>query len=421
MKLPSHPRAASIYILEAWLNRGIYPDRLLEQVAEERSLVTEIVLGAVRRQRSLRWIMKQRVPRRPDSAAEAALMSGLYQIFFMQGIKEHAAANETVEGARIAFPRIQTGFINGVLRGALRDQTALRQGLEAQSPGIRYSHPDELVRRWGRQFGQLSMRKLCEWNNTPPSVVVRVLLSRIAAPAWRQRLADAGIDASPHPFDPDHYITLPRGFAVPDLPGYREGQFIVQDPSCGAAIGLMAAAPGEDILDACAAPGGKAIAMADAMQGLGRLMALDASAQRLPRLQENLARAAFLHTEARLGSVLAWPEEDAQARFDGILLDVPCSNTGVIRRRPDARWRFDAENLRGLNQTQRSLLDAASRLVKPGGRLVYSTCSLEEEENESLVSEWAARNPDFRLVRSVKVLPGKSETDGAYAARLERS
>lgn len=204
---------------------------------------------------------------------------------------------------------------------------------------------------------------------------------------------------------------------IQKLPGYAEGEFYVQDPSTRHAPALLAVQPGERVLDACAAPGGKAILLAEAMGGEGRLLAIDKHEDRLPRLRENLERLQQDWVEVACHDASVSLGES----FDAILLDVPCSNTGVLARRPEARWRFNPNRLRSLTALQRSLLDVAWSQLVPGGRLVYSTCSIEAEETSELIDRFLTETPGARETGRQLVLPGARDSDGAFACRIEKA
>jgi 16S rRNA (cytosine967-C5)-methyltransferase len=253
-------------------------------------------------------------------------------------------------------------------------------------------------------------------------VILRVNRGRTSLPDFMQRLAAAGMEPRPHPFAPEQCCVLPRGITVAAVPGYSEGHFSVQDPSTLVAVELLDPRPGESILDACAAPGGKTVAIAERLQGKGELLAMELHADRLAPLRENLERMGLDFVQAVQGDITAFGQGAASPppgeRFDGVLLDVPCTNTGVLRRRPDARWRFTLARLVQGAATQRAILGAAVPLVKPGGRLVYSTCSLEADEDEDLVARWLAAHAEFTLVRQQRLFPPDDHTDGAYAALL---
>ena len=280
--------------------------------------------------------------------------------------------------------------------------------MEKQPASVRLSHPRLLIERWTKQFGADAAIRLCEWNNRRADVVLR--LNKI--------LVDTHLIAGePHPFEPGRFLILPRGVSVANLPGFADGWFYVQDPSTSVAPSLLNPRPGETVLDACAAPGGKTMQLAELMQGQGTLVAMDPSADRLKPLRENIARLKWNFISVVEGDLT---KEKPSTRFNAILLDVPCTNTGVIRRRPDARWRFSPERLRAACDKQAAILDAAAACLESGGRIVYSTCSLELEENEGQVDRWLARHAEFKLADSKKLFPPESGTDGAYAALLIR-
>jgi 16S rRNA (cytosine967-C5)-methyltransferase len=349
------------------------------------------------------------------------LLAGLYQILLMDSITPYAAVNETVEAAKVKG-RGAAGFVNAVLRNALRDLEAIRKDLKQQKIGIRESHPDVLVTRWTAQFGPERALALCQWNNTRPQITVHPHCEKENFASFLASLRKVGIEAEPHPFAPDFFLTLPAGVRIPDLPGFSEGLFGIQDPSTLKAIELLDPQPGEFILDACAAPGGKTSLIAERMEGRGEIVAMDIQEDRLDPLRENIGRMRLNVVRVARGDAASEADVGAlrgNRRFDRILLDVPCTNTGVLRRRPDARWRFSSGQLSQITRIQRSLLDNAARFLKPGGTIVYSTCSLEPEEDELMVQTWLSLHPRFKRSREAKLFPPETLTDGIYAASIE--
>lgn len=401
---PENSRLAAARIVSSWIKSDTFPDRELDAVENSRAFVMEVVLGIVRWFGALSWIRDRRVQQRPRPQVDACILVGLYQLLFMDDVQEYAAVNETVEAAKVAGGEKAANFVNAVLRRAQADKRQIFQALEKQPPATRLSHPKLLIDRWTKQFGDAAMTRLCEWNNRRADVVVRT----------NKKLS---IEGQPHPFAPGRFLILPRGVSVSDVPGFADGLFYVQDPSTSVAPELLDPKPGEAVLDACAAPGGKTMQIAEMMKGQGTLVAMDPAADRLKPLRENIARLKWDFINVVEGDVT---KQRMATRFDAILLDVPCTNTGVIRRRPDVRWRFSPERLRAVCDKQAAILDAAAARLADGGRIVYSTCSLELEENEAQVDRWLARNPQFRLADSKKSFPPESGTDGAYAALLVR-
>jgi len=418
----------AVRILDKWFTSGTFPDHMLDDVRAERALVAELVYGTIRWYRALEVLQKQFVRRRPQAKLELCIRIGLYQLLFMDNMAEHAVINETVETAKTLLGTKAAGMVNAVLREAQRrGREELRRSLQDGPLAVRFSHPDILVRRWSESFGESRTATLCEWNNCRPALTACVTRSRTSVSEWIEKLHSAGIQGQQHPADPERFVTLPRGIAIHDLPGYDEGLFYVQDPSTRIAPDLLAPRSGENVLDACAAPGGKTSILADGLPEDATLTAADVGEKRLIVLRENLQRMGRERVRI-LNADISDPDstrrtlESAGApdRFDAILLDVPCTNTGVIRRRPDVRWRFSEKRLRHACASQRAILTGAASLLANGGRIVYSTCSLEPEENLGQVEEWLTDNPGFELVESHFVFPPEAGTDGAFAALIRR-
>jgi 16S rRNA (cytosine967-C5)-methyltransferase len=312
-------------------------------------------------------------------------------------------------------------MVNAVLRNVQEEKEAILKNLARQDDIIRTSHPEQLVHRWQKQYGESDTRRLCEWNNVPPETILRVETTKVTPSNFMKELELAGIDAKPHPFPClETFVTLPRGVPVPKVPGYDEGWFTVQDPATSASVELLDPEPGESVLDACAAPGGKTSMIAGMMEGEGELVAMDVHEDRLETLRDTVQRTGWDFIQIVKGDA-AKGFPDSGKKFDAVLVDVPCMNTGVLRRRADARWRFTRDRIEMLRKTQWKILTEMSKCVKPGGRIVYSTCSLEPEENEELVGRWVREHNHFRLAKAKRLFPPKSGTDGAYAALLRRT
>ena len=418
-------RSQAAAIIERWLATGDFPNLMLEDVREHRAFLMELVYGMVRWKRLLDWVVARYVRRSPEPSQQAFLLVGLYQLLKMTEVASFAAVHETVEAAKAALGARQADFVNAILRRTLREKDALLEELERQPMGIRQSHPDELIERWTRHFGPAPTEALCAWNNQRADVIIRVNQLKTTPEAYLKTLSVLGVSqlslrevgkVQPHALS--GCLTLAHGVRVADLPGYAEGHFMVIDPAAVQAVDLLDPQPGDHVLDACAAPGGKTALIAERMRLKGQLVAMDLREDRLPRLRSNLERlgcAAFVKVVQGDARRL---RPESFGRFDRILLDVPCSNTGVIRRKPDVRWRFSKAGLTRLLAAQRELLERAAGLVKRGGCIVYSTCSLEPEENERLISAWLKTHPEFRLQSSRQSFPPTSGQDGAYAVLL---
>ncbi|MBU4285445.1 MAG: 16S rRNA (cytosine(967)-C(5))-methyltransferase RsmB [Verrucomicrobia bacterium] len=407
-------RAQAAAIIERWLATGDFPKLMLEDVCEHRAFLMELVYGMVRWKRLLDWVVARYVRRAPEPSQQAFLLVGLYQLLKMTEVASYAAVHETVEAAKAALGARQADFVNAILRRTLREKDVLLAELDRQPLGIRQSHPDELLERWIRHFGLSPAETLCTWNNQRADVIIRVNQLKTTPEAYLKTLSALGVGDQVQP----HSFTLAHGVRVTELPGYGEGHFMVMDPVAVQAVDLLDPQPGDHILDACAAPGGKTALIAARLRLKGQLVAMDLRTDRLPRLRANLERlgcAAFVKVVQGDARRL---RPESFGRFDRILLDVPCSNTGVIRRKPDVRWRFSKARLTRLGATQRELLERMAGLVKRGGCIVYSTCSLEPEENDLLISAWLKTHPEFRLQSSRQSFPPTSGQDGAYAVLL---
>ena len=405
-------RRAAVSALRAWAKGHHYAEALIERQARrnrlsgaDRALLQSIIF-AVLRNRSLldHWIGMLRKGKL-DHETRDILRVGICQLLLL-GLPDHAAVNETVACARSPV----RGLINAVLRRAVAARKTLFSEREKMPAPLKYSHPEWLCKRWKKQFGQEETEALLGWNNEPAQVYLRPN------------------PLSPHSFDADACSSLTHTAAVGffahvgSLPSAwtEEGLVSIQDPSTRHAVELLDPMPGETILDACAAPGGKAALIASRMRNEGVLHCTDRNEKRLPRLSGNLQRQ---HVQIARISTFDWTTpapEDWQKRFDGILLDVPCSNTGVLRRRVDARWRLRAGQLSALQQLQSSIIEHALPCLKPGGRLVYSTCSLEVEENEAQISSVLRTYPGLTLEDSSQSLPFRDGFDGSFAALLRQ-
>jgi 16S rRNA (cytosine967-C5)-methyltransferase len=396
-----------------WLETGEFPDRMLPHTHPATALIQEIVFGCLRYYGTLTWRIGKLVPRTPDPAAQSFLLVGLYQLFHMDNIPPHAAVHETIEAAKKTLEPARCRFLNAVMRTALRQREQLSKDLQHAPAEARWSHPAFVIQRWEQAMGPERTEALCCWNNNRPSVTLRVFQRPHAS---RDQLLAM---CPPHPANPENFRLAPAGTSVETLPGFAEGTFYVQDPATDLAVALLDPKPGMRVLDACAAPGGKTFACADRMQDKGQIIALDRHLDRLERMRENIARLQFSIIKLQRGDATN-PQQLPKSTFDRILLDVPCSNSGVLQRRPDARWRITPERIETMTDVQTRILDATAPLLAPDGVLVYSTCSLEPEENQSCIENWIRKNPTFEMVQTQSSFPPESGMDGAFAAKIIR-
>ena len=423
------PRQIAARVLQRHAGRTDYLENVLEQELagrplppSDRGLAQELAFGAVRWQAALDWLITRKTAGRPQKAPlQILLRLGLYQMFWLDRIPDHAAVHETVEMAKQMGFGPQAGFINAVLRGYLRERDQTEKALEQLKliqPALGFSHPDWLCARWQMRWDDEKLRQLLIWNNTPPRTFARVNALRATADALRREWEKEGVAARLFSCDwaGDTLIyELESHPSLAALPSFQQGLFYVQDPSTLLAGRELNPQPGETVLDLCAAPGGKTTLMAQLMQNRGRIVARDHAPDRLQLVEENCARLGVTCVETAGPSA---PDSRSSTVFDRILVDAPCSNTGVMSRRVDLRWRIRPGEIDRLRGAQLELLRGAAEQLRPGGTLVYSTCSLEPEENEEVVKLFLAERAEFKLERERELLPFRDRVDGAYVARL---
>jgi len=391
---------------------------------QDRRLAQEIVYGVLRHRSALDWIIQQSSdgrPQRPE--VQDALRMGLYQLFWLDRIPAHAAVHESVDLIRASSAPAAAGFVNAILRNCERNRAEVLADLARlrdQDPATGWSHPAWLVDRWRSRFGPAGLRRLLEWNNSPPPTCARVNTLKTSTPALLERWAAEGVSARAieRPWIPTGIaFELLSHPALNSLASFKDGCFYIQDPSTLFAVAELDARPGESILDWCAAPGGKATFIAQLTQNAARVIAHDNSVERLRLVSENALRL------GASGVHVAGPPAapGALGSFDRVLLDAPCSNTGVLRRRLELRWRIQRAEIDRLASTQCSLIERAAAFVRPGGTLVYSTCSLETEENEAVVDAFLSQHAGWSLVRRRTLDPVKDGVDGAHVAVLRRA
>jgi 16S rRNA (cytosine967-C5)-methyltransferase len=419
-----NPREIAIRVLRQRRPSGDYVERLLDLELgrhalspPDRALCQELVYGMVRWQSTLDWLVARKTGGRAQNASLRILLHlGLYQLFWLQRIPDHAAVHETVELAKQSGFGPRAGFLNAILRGYIREREQTKETLETlkkTDPAAGYSHPSWLVERWQARWGVAPTAQLLAWNNSPPPMYARLNelktdAARLAA-RWRQE----GVEFAEREWDwtgPRSVFELRSHPPLAALGSFQDGWFYVQDPSTLLAVRQLNPQPGETILDLCAAPGGKTCHIAQRIGNRGHVAARDNQPERLKLLEENCRRLGATCVEL----------SPTPGLFDRILMDAPCSNSGVMRRRVDLRWRIQPQEIERLSKAQVALMSQAVPELKPGGILVYSTCSLEKQENEEVVRRFLENHPDFKLENERQLLPFIEEVDGAYVAHLRR-
>lgn len=423
--LASSPWAHAARLIARWLEREERIDLLLETLprtlrGSDRARCQHLVLGVVRHFGRIDATLARLVAHPPRFSTRAVLyLAGLELIEAASGKDEGAVAkivHHAVEQTKGLASPAEARLVNAVVRRMAPLMATPPPAAEATVEVLEefFSHPAWLIRNWLAQFGPEATRRLLEWNQSPAPVHAR----------WRAATPPPSPLLTPTSWDGFFGVTPGHWPEVEPL--LREGKLYLQDPSTRVPVDLLAPRAGEAILDLCAAPGGKSLMMADRM-GSGRLVAVDLPGTRIERLKENLARTgavepALVQTDILQGLGVSLREHGLPDVYDGVLLDVPCSNTGVMRHRVDVKWRLQPGDLKKHAGQQLSLLHAAARMVRPGGRLVYSTCSIDALENEEVVRAFLASKAGgpFTLEASETSVPWKQGHDGGAAFRLRR-
>lgn len=443
-------REAAFVALEEFRNSGTWLSDVLDRLfrtagvpPRDRGLATELACGVVRRYATLDAILSKLVAR-PLDQVEAPLLTvlrlGVYQVLLLDGVPPHASVHETVELTKRLGRMRWSGFVNGVLRGATRlatDQIATAPSARAipLSEGrfrqlqedlfanpIRdaahyfadaYSFPLWLGERWLKRMDPTELFRLGQWFNTPGKLLLRINTLRTTTEELTRELTKAGVAIES--VEGLNALIVDGVSQVDRLPGYQQGWFAVQDLSAMQAALRLAPKPGQRVWDVCAAPGGKTCHLAELMNNSGQIIATDIRPERLRLIEENCQRLGTDIIEPRLIGEDGGNAPDGP--FDAILVDVPCSNTGVLGKRPEARWRITPAGISELQSIQERLLNMALNRLASGGRVVYSTCSIEPEENNELVARVIAKRQDVELIEESLFLPG-SPSDGGYQALM---
>lgn len=428
------------------VQRGAYADVALHRGLSrcdlgtaDRGLATELVYGIVRRRRTLDGLIDhlgKKPARQQPPQLRLILHLGLYQLRFLTGVPAAAAVDTSVELAKANGLGRLAGVVNGVLRAYGRQLTADRPDPwttadPVQALGLTHSYPDWLVELWQQQLGTAEAAALCAWFNQVPRLDLRVNPLRATVEQVQTALAEAGVTTTP-------IAGLPQGLgvdgpvgAVTRLPGYREGWWSVQDRSAQLVGHLVNPQPGQVVLDACAAPGGKATHLAELMQNQGQVWACDRTRSRLRKVTDNQRRLGLDCVQPHQGDSAQQPQFAHQG--DRVLVDAPCSGLGTLHRHVDARWRQTPTTVAELAALQSTLLAAAAQWVKPGGELVYATCTLHPAENEAVIEHFLAEHPAWSiqppppefprpaLVTTagwVQVWPHRHQMDGFFMVKL---
>lgn len=401
----------------------------------DRSFTTELVYGCTRRRRTLDTLIDQ-FATKPATAQppdlRIILHLGLYQLRYLSQVPPSAAVTTTVDLAKQNRLAALAGFVNGVLRQYLR-KAAEADPLRLPDAAIdrlavQYSYPDWLTQLWIDQFGLEVAEKLCDWFNLPPSIDLRVNPLATSIDRLEAEFDAARVRTVRLPDLPQALRLQARTGAIDALPGFAQGWWTVQDASAQLVGHLLDPQPGEVVIDACAAPGGKTTHLAELMQDQGKIWAIDRAASRLKKVQQNADRLNLHAIEILTADSRDLPQFQEVA--DRVLLDAPCSGLGTLHRHADARWRQTPDSIAQLTQLQTELLAQAATWVKPNGSLVYATCTLNQQENEAIVQQFLIDRPDWKIQPAaskfttpegwIKIRPDQQQMDGFFMAKLQR-
>lgn len=410
-------RELALAALREWRTGEKFADAILAHSlrssalgAPDRAFATELFYGVLRNLSLLDYWIGALRPQHLELEARDLLRLGLYQLFLLE-TPQHAAVYETVELAEAR----QRSLINAILRNALRNKAELQEQARRQDLSVRSSHPQFLIDRWTKNFGSTNTAVLCEWNNRPAPIYARINRLKISLEDFLSQNSQAEKLSTHESFV--RLTTIPTD-------ALAAGHCYIQDPSTAVACLLLDPEPGQGVLDACAAPGGKTAYLAELMKNKGFILACDRDANRIATLENNLDRLGVgitqcAHHDWTMGNALS--DVAGTPPFDRILVDAPCSNTGVMRRRVDVRWRLSPNDFSRMQNEQRKILRATIPLLRVGGALVYSTCSIEPEENREVIDVILREFPFLRLVEEKSLFPFRDGFDGAYAAKMTRT
>jgi 16S rRNA (cytosine967-C5)-methyltransferase len=451
-------RAICLDILNRVEEADLHPDRLLTDsfkryryfTSLDRAFLTELTYGVIRWREKLDWVIRHfsKIPfGRIELETLNILRLGLYQILFLSRTPTSAAVNESAELAKRIRGKGGAGFVNAVLRSSIRQKDEIHYPDMAEDPALHlsvvHSHPLWLVQRWLKEMGVEKTIHICIFNNQISPLTFRTNTLKIRREDLIRKLEEKELKPLATAFS-EEGILLQDPPPTSELPFMKEGLYIIQDDASQLVTSILDPKPGERILDACAAPGGKTTHMAQKMENQGEIYALDLNKGRLDLIEEVCERLGVRivkTTKGDAGKSLPIPQG---IKFDRILTDVPCSGFGTLRKNPDLKWRRGEKDIQRLSELQFSILSNLSAYVKEGGILIYSTCTVFHEENEDVVEKFLGGHPEFQLDQIEKVasafiadgkseklrlflqngyfktFPPKNEMDGFFVARLRK-
>ena len=435
-------RITALRVLVSCRSNGAWADAALKaQISRDglsgpdAALCSRIVYGVMQHQMLLDFYIGAYCSQKPDHLQPPLLeilRIGAYQILFLDKIPDSAAVNTSVELAKLSKRGQASGLVNAVLRKISQNKESLPpipDRNEIQRLSIQYSHPKWLTKRMVTLLGREEAERFLASNNEIAPLTIQVNPLKTTTESLTEELRQAGIEVHPHAWVPD-CLELSGTGDLTALPAFRDGKFLVQDPAARLVSLIANIRPGLKVLDVCAAPGGKSLSAAFAMTGQGDILSCDLHENKLKRIQESADRlgADIITTRAADGRVF---QSEWEAAFDVVLVDAPCSGLGIIRKKPDTRYK-KADDLFTLPVIQSAILNNSARYVRPGGTLVYSTCTILPEENEQVTQAFLAEHTDFTMSPielpqpvgttsgALTLWPQRHDTDGFYICRMTR-
>lgn len=448
----SDAREMALNIVYEVTEKGAYANLSLDKALRvcqlsqnDKKLVTEIVNGSIRMIKHLDWVLNlflQKPVEKQNPWLRNILRISTYQLIFMQRIPDYAAVNSAVELSRKKASKALSGVSNGVLRNIIRNRERLDypQNSQLKYLSVYYSQPEWLTQKWLDEFGPVHTETMFAYLNQRGKLTLRNNNLLGSSVQLLQDLAQEGVEANSSPIIPGAIRVASMDKSIDALSCYQQGRFYIQSEAAMLAATILDPQPGEQVMDLCCGLGGKTSHFAEQMENRGKIDAIDLYAHKIALLEKNCQRLGITIVQALAQDILTMEEQ--RPIWDRVFLDAPCSGLGVLNRRADSRWRKNPEEIIALCKLQSALLAKSAALVKPGGVLVYSTCTINRQENEVIVNDFLSANHDFEaesladlvaffpldegdLIDArqgfLTLLPGKYDTDGMFYARLRRS
>lgn len=445
-------RELALQVLLKIEQKGAYSNLLLHQTItryaldrKEVALLTELVYGTVQRKNTLDYYLEQFVKKGINKLEHWVLMLlriSLYQIVYLDKIPTHAVVNEAVIIAKRKGHRGIAGMVNGVLRNIVRNQKqlVLPHSIDpVERIALQYSHPTWLVSRWIKQYGQSETEAICKANLHPPQVSARVNRLQKDKQQLLSEMRQTGLDVTESAIAPEGFF-INKGGNLANSIWYERGELTIQDESAMLPAEWLAPEPGMKVLDACAAPGGKTTQIAEMMNDQGEIWANDIHAQKEKLIAQQISRLGLTSVKTCTHDARQLHQRFSEESFDCVLLDAPCSGFGVIRRKPDLKWRKQEQDVHNIAKIQYEILHSVSKLVRSGGVIVYSTCTMDKLENEQNIYRFLKENPSWQLDANksgripdllfqrcstvngmVQILPHHFGSDGFFMARMRKT